>query len=139
MSILSEAVDRIDDQIGKWVKGTNLFGDVIPEHKGNPNNSCFVFQTSGGAPEWGIGSRSTPIMERPGLQIIVRSKIAAEAYSDITNLFANVPVLFREVDLGGVRWHSVLPTSSPALLNRDNEGRVLYVVNFNVMKQLSSS
>ena len=137
MSTLSEAIEQIDAQTS-WVKGVDLFGDITPVDRSNPNRSCFIYILSNGPPIWGIGSRDEPIVEQCSMQVITRSKFANEAYADIHALYRTIPLFFREVDILGVRWNHVLPKGVPSLLNREQDGRVLYSVNFDVMKSQSS-
>jgi hypothetical protein len=137
MSTIEEIVDHIDTTYSQWIKsgtGHNIFGNSSPEWAGTPNRGCFIRETPGGAPVWGLGGRATAIMELLGIQIICRSKFPAEAHTDVWELYTEIPAAVREATLGSTLWHSMLPTGVPSVVDQDDKQRTLYVVNFSVMK-----
>lgn len=139
MTALEEIVDHVATNFATWTKAENLFGDTRPEWRsGSPNRSLFIFQQAEGAPVWGIGGRSSPIMENVGFQFLFRSKYPSEALSDAEAVYLQLPPLVMEATLGTTLWHSLLPAGRPSLVDRDSNERTIYVVNFRGYKQVSS-
>ena len=86
---------------------------------------------AGGPPEF-VHEQNRRIAEKPGLQVNVRDpdyEIAREKIEAILEALT-----FRNRMINGVRYLSVVPTSSPFPLGRDGNERHQFVCNFDIVK-----
>jgi hypothetical protein len=115
--------------------GANLFLSSMPE---DPDEVCVLSTYPGQASEMGFGKPGVDL-EYPGLQVQVRS-----LPDDYAGGMAKIVAVYRQLCeiqgqvIGGTRYNMIRPQQAPYPLRRDDNRRVIFVVNFIVEKELSA-
>ena len=110
--------------------GTNLFLGREPD---SPDTCVTLYETGGAGPDDTFGGDTAPSLENPGLQ--VRSRAAA--YSTAQSLAVDVWSLLAKVineTLTSTKYLKISPVQSPFALDRDDQDRMIFVCNFDVVK-----
>jgi hypothetical protein len=118
-----------DSYSGKYALGTNLFLSLLPE---TPDTCMAAFEAGGVGPLLTFGATS---VTQPELQIMVRNPSYEAGRSDSQELFE----IF--VDLAGVTVNDktylrISPVAMPALIQRDQNGRSIFSMNFSVTRPI---
>jgi hypothetical protein len=117
------------------VFGTNLFGGTLPA---GPNFAVAMYEPSGAGPVEVMGP-GLPAEDNPRLQVVVRSEpnnyVQARSVAwSIWRILAGVV----DETINGTRYLRIAAVHSPSFLTRDDNERVLFVCNFEVLKDLSA-
>jgi hypothetical protein len=130
--LLTELANFLEQQnVAK--KGRNLFVGTRPEE---PDELITLHEYPGMAPEYQNDGRSAgPVRERPQVQVMGRGK----DYESVRALVQSAWVVLSKVTnqtIGGVWYQEIRPSSSPALIGRDANDRVLIGFNASVVKEV---
>ena len=102
-----------------------------------PDKTVTVYETGGAPAELGFGTPGIQF-EHPAIAVHVRG--AADDYEGprtaIQAVYLDLPKV-QAVSLSGTPYHTIIPIQAPFLLERDEQRRVVLVVNFNVEKEPS--
>ncbi len=113
--------------------GTNLFGGIMPT---NPDACTAVFEYSGGAPQFVMGSSNpSPAISMPNVQVLVR--VNEDSYLTGRALIANVAKkleLITNTSVNSTLYFRVQRRQDPFMLHRDPSRRVYFCCNFDVEK-----
>lgn len=134
-------LDDIADYLssgGLGTVGTDIYKGFMPE---TPNIVLTVYETGGQEPSRGMAASPGQMQnERPRVQVVVRCseydyQTARTKLNDAFRLLDG----FGDRDINGVRYKWIGAIHSPALMGRDEQGRVKLVCNFDVVKALSTA
>jgi hypothetical protein len=134
MSMLSEVSAYLaSNSVG--VVGTSIFLDYLPDA---PDTVVALFAYPGAGPTSMMGGASgAAVVRNPRLQVLTRGTpdgagtVAARAAID--SIYALLEQVVNTT-LSSVRYLSIEAVDEPALLERDDTQRPVYVCNFEVMK-----
>lgn len=112
--------------------GTNLFLGRRPD---TPSTCVTVYETGGTAPQLMFGTNSAPPVETRGLQAVVRAASYATSEALCTECWTALCLIDNEV-IGTTRYLLADPVQSPFPLERDDQDRMLHVVNFLVTREV---
>lgn len=111
--------------------GTNLFLGRLPE---SPDTCVAIYQFAGLSPIDQLGS-AAPNLEVPSLQVRCRATSYATAEA-LANDVWGVLVLILNQTLTSTRYLRIEAQQSPFPLERDTQDRVIFVSNYNVIKEV---
>lgn len=129
MSTLTELGDYLEDA-GVGTQGTDLFLGSRPDE---PDTVLVVYQYTGGPPEYTQDSFG-PSIERPQIQILARAP-SYEAADALAWLSWSALSQITNAVLSGVKYLSVRPNSSPGMMGRDTNDRLMVSFNATVEKE----
>lgn len=110
---------------------TDLFyGDWPDDTTGDYDTATVVRQYAGEPPDQVLGGEQ--FTERPGLQVMCRSKMPSTAMANIYRAFNALDGL-HGVTVGDTDVHQIQANQSPAFLYTDDNGRAVWVVNFSTV------
>lgn len=132
MSITAEIGQYIEANTTGFTLGTNLFRGFRPDR---PNELAVVVETIGLRPAH-VFAAAAPAFEEPRIQVITRSTDYDTARADAQTIFELLDQTV-ETTLSGVRYLSIDAVSSPFLLSRDEEERVLIACNYSLRKEVT--
>ncbi len=131
-------LDDLADKLTSQGVGTaaEIFKTSMPS---TPDELLVLLQTAGGPLERAMSaSAGTALIERPHVQLRARAarpdtahKRAQDAYHALDHL--------GPVAINGVLYHWIEALQAPFFLEEDNAGRHLYVVNFEILRELATS
>lgn len=109
---------------------TNLF---IGKEPVSPDDCVTIYDTFGGGPSIGLDGQDTRY-EYPAIQIRVRNTDYVAGWTLIQNIMTSLHARSHET------WNDTLYTviycsSGPALLDWDDNGKCIFIVNFNVQRR----
>jgi len=109
---------------------TGVYKGFMPD---KPDDVMALFEYAGSPTELTMGE-GDPVVERPGLQVRVRSRSYPAGRAKIQEV---VDILHgvAGVVLGGTRYLLIRANQSPASLGLDQNNRSEFVVNFEVIKE----
>lgn len=113
--------------------GTNLFLGRRPD---TPDTCVALYETGGTAPELVFGTNSAPPIETRGLQVVARAAAYSTSEALCTDVWVALCLIDNEV-LGSTRYLFADPVQSPFALDRDDQDRMLHVVNFLVSREVT--
>ena len=131
-SILVDLGGYIDSNFASLTLGTNLFYGMLPE---SPDNCVALFENSGIAPVFTQGSNNAIKIERPQLQFLVRNT----SYETGSALANSLYLFLTEVanqSINSTQYLRVIAISSPSVIERDSNKRVLFTCNFDIQRLL---
>ena len=105
--------------------GANVFLGLMPDQ---PDNCIALFEYAGSPPDLHWNG------EYPGLQVRVRNKSYAAARTKIGEVMTALHGV-HEQTLSGTRYLLIKARGSPEVLKRDNNNRVEFFVNFEIIKE----
>lgn len=112
-------------------------GITGPIHKGfypdQPDDLVSLFEYAGEPMELTM-SDNDPVLERPGLQVRVRSKTYPTGRTKIGEIVAILHGLANKT-LSGTRYLLIKANQSPESMGLDQNNRSEFVVNFSVLKE----
>lgn len=117
--------------VGYGTVGTSLFKGTRPD---DPDDLTCLYEYTGANPEY-IQEQSSPVFEKPQLQVLVRSKDYETARRKAAQAWGILAQVHNAI-LSGVRYRHILPNGSPALLGRDANDRLLIAFNASVDKEV---
>ena len=110
---------------GTGTLGTDLFLGLMPDQ---PDNCTALFEYAGSPPDLHWPG------EYPGLQVRVRNKSYGAGREKIGKIMGLLHGL-HESELSGTRYLLVKARGSPEVLKRDNNNRIEWFVNFEIIKE----
>lgn len=135
MSTLTEIGDFLEQAaIGIQAPnaGYNLFLGQMPD---SPDTAIAVYEYPGNAPEY-VQNSYAPIAERPQIQVVTRAQTYADAKALADAAWSALSPVTNAI-LGGTKYRSIRPNSSPAFMKRDTNDRALIFFNASVDKEVS--
>jgi len=105
--------------------GANLFLGLMPDQ---PDNCIALFEYAGSPPDLHWNG------EYPGLQVRVRDKSYQAGKAKIEQIVRVLHGLHETV-LGGTRYLLVKARGSPEVLMRDENNRIEFFINFEIIKE----
>ena len=133
MSVLEDLGGYLDAQTGSLTLGTNLFYGLMPE---TVDNVVALFENAGAPPNFTMGSVNLPQMERPQLQVLLRNT----SYSNGRTLADSVYRILTAIANQTINTNSYLRVEAlgmPQVLERDVSKRVVFTMNFDVVRLLA--
>ena len=130
MALLEDLGGYLDTQLGSLTLGTNLFYSLLPE---TVDNCVALYENGGAPPNFTMGSTNLPKLERPQLQAIVRNT----SYSTGRALAEDVYRILTAISNQTINSNSYLRVealSVPSVIERDTNRRVVFSVNFDVVR-----
>ena len=116
--------------------GTNLFAGTLPD---SPDKVCAIYETGGTQPVHAMGAGpGNALVERPRLQVVTRAVSYQSARQLAHNVFQAMDGL-TNVTINSTSYLLVQAVSSPAAMGLDGSGRPRLVMNFDIMKKVSTS
>ncbi len=131
-SILVDLGGYIDTNFASLTLGTNFFYGLLPE---TPDNSVVLLENSGVSPVFTQGSVNTPKIERPQLQFIVRNTSYENGSALANSLYLFLTAIANQ-SINGTQYLRVVAMSSPSVIERDDNRRVLFTCNFDIQRLL---
>lgn len=108
---------------------TDLFIGKEPD---KPSNCATIFDTPGYPPYLSVGGETG--YEYPSIQIRVRNTSYINGWAEIEAI-KNVLHGMNHTTVNGTLYTVIYCTSGPALLDWDDNGRVRFIINFNVQRR----
>lgn len=113
--------------------GTNLF---LGRRPNDPDTVVALYETGGTGPELMFGTNSVPPLETRGLQVIARADSYSTSEALCTDVWQALCLIDNET-INSTRYLLADPVQSPFALDRDDQDRMLHVVNFLVTREVS--
>lgn len=122
-------VEDVASFLSAHSQGTNLYLGRLPD---SPDDVAAVYQYAGRSPLF-VHDKAGIDIERPALQVLVRSRVYATAQ---TRAYAIYTLLAAVVNatLGSTLYQRIEPLASPFLLDRDQNDRTVFAANFHAWK-----
>lgn len=135
MSVLTDLGDRLTSQ-SVATQGTDLFLGVLP----STPDACTALLLTGGGPASRAMSAGpgTALVERPHVQCITRASRPDDALKRAQDVWFALDHL-GAVTINGVAYLHVEALQSPFELGRDEAGRFIFAVNFEVVRVPATS
>ena len=116
--------------------GTNMFAGTFPD---SPDNACAIYETGGKQPIHAMsGSPGNALVERPRIQVITRAVSYQSARQLAQNVFQAMDGL-TNTTINSTSYLLVRAVNSPTAMGLDGSGRPRLVMNFDIMKKVSTS
>lgn len=130
--LLNEVGLYLEEQ-GVATRANDLWLGSRPEQ---PDQILYVLEYPGMAPEYQNDGTSTgPVRERPQIQVTGRGRDYESVRALVQAAWVALSRVTNQV-LSGVRYIEIRPSSSPALIGRDQNDRVLISFNASVVKEV---
>jgi hypothetical protein len=140
VSVVYEIGKYLSDNVSDLTLGTNLFLGDLPDQ---PDVSAAVFETTSVAPTMTFGGTGIPQMERPNVMVWVRHTSYSSGRAIAEKVWQKLSQIANESltneDAGTTLYQRVDPLGSPALMHRDEQRRVVFTINFETHKVLSTT
>ena len=133
MAFLTDIATYLDTQLASLTVGTNLFAGVLPE---TPQTAVALFESTSMPPMETHGTGTRPVIERPRLQVIVRSSDYAGARSLADDVWEVLQAVSGQT-FSGTRYLRIASIDSPQFLDRDSQQRPRFTTNYDTWKELS--
>ena len=134
MGLLDDVADVLSSG-GVGTVGTSLFKGALPS---TPDAVVALFETGGPGPIHAMAKGpGTALVERPHVQVLVRDARADAAKKTAQDANELLDALERTIN--GVKYLSVYAIQAPFFLTRDETGRVVYAVNYEVLRVPATS
>jgi hypothetical protein len=130
MTTLEDLGGYLDTQLAGLTLGTNFFYSLLPE---TVDNCVALYENSGAPPNFTMGSNNLPKLERPQVQALIRNT----SYTTGRDLAENVYRALTQVSNQTINSNSYLRVEAlgvPSVIERDTNRRVLFSVNFDVVR-----
>lgn len=114
-------------QQGVGVVGTDIFKGQLPA---SPDDCIALFEYAGEPQDLTDAN-----LEYPGLQVLVRNKSYPAGRQKIEQAVRVLHGVSEQV-INNVRYLLIQARQSPFLLERDENGRAVFVVNFRIIKEV---
>jgi len=116
--------------------GTNLFAGTLPDA---PDKACAIYETGGMFPIHAMGAGpGNALVERPRVQVVTRAMSYQSARQLAQNVFQAMDGL-TNATINSTSYLLVSAVNSPAAMGLDGSGRPRLVMNFDIMKKVSTS
>lgn len=130
MTTLEDLGGYLDTQLAGLTLGTNFFYSLLPE---TVDNCVALYENSGAPPNFTMGSNNLPKLERPQVQALIRNT----SYTTGRDLAENVYRALTQISNQTINSNSYLRVEAlgvPSVIERDTNRRVLFSVNFDVVR-----
>ncbi|NBO55360.1 MAG: hypothetical protein EBU84_12395 [Actinobacteria bacterium] len=134
MSVLEDLGGYLDTQLASLTLGTNLFYSLLPE---TVDNAVALYENAGAPPNFTMGSTNLPQMERPQVQALVRNNSYSSGRTVCENVYRTLTAIANQT-INGNRYLRVEALGMPTLLERDVAKRVVFTMNFDVVRLLAT-
>ena len=121
-------------QSTRFVLGTNCFLNALPSE---PDTAASLTEYGGGAPDYTFAN-DLPAWENARVALTTRSTSSAGARANINAGWTALQRVANE-SLSGTPWLRVSAVQDPFLLRRDEQGRVVFQVNFDCQRRTTST
>jgi len=128
MKIAAEDIATILQAETSLVLGTDLF---INKEPASPDNCVTIFDVAGGPSEMALDASN---YQQPSIQLRVRNKTQLTGSTLCNTLVAALDGMGNE-EVGTTTYMIIYLTSGPALLDWDNNDRVRFIINFNILRK----
>jgi len=114
--------------------GTDVFLNVLPE---TTRLTVSILEAAGGAPNFTMG-RVAPAYGNASIDILVRSTVGTGGYANPSNARTRVQRVWNRLNavtnltLSGSTYLRIEPDDEPHLIDRDEQGRVIFGCSFTV-------
>lgn len=128
---LSSVMTGPDHRFG--VAGETIFVGTRPS---TPDRLICVTEYPGSAPTMPMGG-GTAILRSPSVQVVIRGERTEDfdvVYDRAMDLWLYLQAILDQT-IDGTNYLHITPTDDPALLDIDDDERVLIVMNFNTTKE----
>jgi hypothetical protein len=116
--------------------GTNLFAGTWPD---SPDKACAVYETGGGQPVHAMGAGpGNALVELPRIAVWTRANSYQSARQLAHNVFQSMDGL-TDTTINSTRYLLVSAVNPPTANGFDDSGRRILIMNFDVIKKLSTS
>ncbi len=129
MATLVDLATYLDTQLASLSLGTNLFVGRLPD---SPDTCVALYEYGGITPTSTFGT-NTASLDNPRVQVTVRDAAYANAESLIRSIWTQLEAVANET-LSGTFYQRVTAVQSPFPLERDTADRILFVQNFQVVR-----
>jgi hypothetical protein len=134
--VLLDAIAQYLEGQGLGTVGTDIFKGIMPD---SPDFCSAIFEYGGSSPVRAMAANAGSMLaENPSFQVCTRSNRMGSnnAYPTARN---KVEALYTALDgysgnLSGTSYYWIEAVSSPAYLTTDENGRYLFVCNFDALK-----
>jgi len=133
MTDVGTAIAYLLDSHGYGDAGVTIFANSRPS---TPHALIACTQYGGQSPTMPMGG-GTPTVVSPNLQLVVRGNLNEDfdvVYDRIYGIWLYLAGLL-DVTLQGERYLHITPIDLPALMLKDDQERLLFVANFNIIKE----
>jgi hypothetical protein len=131
MSVLTDVADLlVTDGI---VTADQCFLSELPDTPSTPATVVVMYETPGMAPGF-VHGKMGPAYEYPRLRVLVRSIDYETSYNKAQAIFRLLGSVVNTT-LGGVWYLRIKPMASPAQVQRDQNDRILMMMDFQVSKE----
>lgn len=134
MTILEDLGGYLDSSTASLTLGTNLFYGLMPE---TVDNVVALYENAGAAPNFTLGSSNLPQMERPQLQVLVRNTAYSTGRSLAETIYRTLTAIANQT-INTNSYLRVEALGMPAVLERDSSKRVIFTMNFDVVRLLAA-
>jgi hypothetical protein len=134
MTILEDLGGYLDSSTPSLTLGTNLFYGLMPE---TVNNVVALYENAGAAPNFTLGSSGLPQMERPQLQVLIRNTSYSGGRSLAETIYRTLTAITNQV-INTNSYLRVEALGMPTVLERDSSKRVVFTMNFDVVRLLAA-
>lgn len=131
MSTLTELGDFLESQ-ALGVQGEDIFLGSRPDE---PDTLIALALYPGGAPEY-VQDSDDPSVEFIQLQVVTRAP-RYEAADRLASMAWQQLARVKNMYVSGTWYRSIKPNSSPSIMGRDSNDRILIVFNATVQKEVS--
>lgn len=116
--------------------GTNLFAGTLPD---SPDKACAVYETGGAPPVHAMGAGpGNALVEQPRVQVVTRAMSYQSARQLAQNVFQVMDGL-TNATINSTSYLLVSAVNSPAAMGLDDRARPRLVMNFDIIKKVSTS
>ena len=134
--ILDDVMTYLGSAAVGLTAGTNLFAGTLPD---SPDKACAIYETGGIQPVHAMGAGpGNALVERPRVQIVTRAVSYQSARQLAHNVFQAMDGL-TNTTINNTSYLLVSAVNSPTAMGLDGSGRPRLVMNFDIMKKVSTS
>jgi hypothetical protein len=118
--------------------GTDIFLNALPD---STRVTVALLEAPGGEPSYGLGGATVPIHTRASIDVLVRSSAGSAGYANPTNARVKLQRVWNRLSLvtnqtlSGSTYLRISPDDEPHLIDRDEQGRVIFGCSFTVMRR----
>lgn len=131
MSTLDEVGAYLEAE-GVGTVGTDIFLGQLAH---TPDDQVAVYEFEGAVPTF-VHDAGVPISERPRIQAIARNESYSVGRTKIEAVYTALNKVANQA-LSATTYHRIFPLQPPFFLKRDENDRVLFACNFQVLKAVS--
>jgi len=134
VGLIEEVGGFLDSESTRFTAGTNLFLNFMPDQ---PGTATAIIETPGLAPAQVFGS-DLPAWENARVQVVCRSTSSTKARANANDAWFQLQEVANET-LSGRSYLRISAVQSPFLMARDEQGRVVFAANFDVVRRTTAA